>query len=99
MTGNITIKNAPLAIGAILFGGIDQIDFTGPFEVLSRLPDSTFYVIGKERKPVRDVNGLLLTPELTLAEAPPLDLLVVPGGRGQEALMDDQPVLDFLRHQ
>lgn len=83
--------------GAIIYPQMDQIDFTGPFEVLSRLPNSTFHVIGKERAPVRDMKGLLLTPEETLSEAPPLDLLLVPGGYGQEKLMDDDEVLSFIR--
>lgn len=88
-----------LMIGAILYPGMDQIDFTGPFEVLSRLPNSTFIVLGKDLSPIRDVNGLILTPERALADSPPLDVLVVPGGRGQQALMDDDVVLAFLRAQ
>jgi cyclohexyl-isocyanide hydratase len=88
-----------LNIGAVIFPGIDQIDFTGPFEVLSRLPDSTFHVIWKDKAPVRDRAGLILTPEMTFAEAPPLDVLVVPGGPGQERLMEDEAVLGFLRRQ
>jgi cyclohexyl-isocyanide hydratase len=88
-----------LNIGAILFPGIDQLDFTGPFEVLSRLPGSTFHILGKDRAPVRDVRGLILTPEKTFAEAPPLDVLVVPGGLGQQQLMEDEAVLGFLRAQ
>ena len=76
-----------LHIGAIIFPRIDQFDFTGPFEVLSRLPNSTFHIAWKDTAPVRDVKGLLLTPEKTLAETPPLDVLVVPGGSGQVELM------------
>jgi cyclohexyl-isocyanide hydratase len=78
---------------------MDQSDFTGPFEVLSRIPESTFHVIGKDRTPVRDMNGLILTPETTLSEVPPLDLLVVPGGFGQEDLMEDETVLSFIQQQ
>lgn len=88
-----------LNIGAIIYPRMDQIDFTGPFEVLSRIPDSTIHVAWKEKTPVRDFNGLLLVPEMTLAEVPRLDLLVVPGGPGQEALMEDEPVLSFIRAQ
>ena len=88
-----------LSIGAVIFPGIDQCDFTGPFEVLSRLPDSTFHVIWKEKVPVRDMGGLILTPEMTFANAPRLDVLVVPGGPGQQRLMEDQAVLGFLRRQ
>jgi cyclohexyl-isocyanide hydratase len=78
---------------------MDQIDFTGPFEVLSQVPNSTFHVIGKTRESIRDINGLILTPEETLSEAPQLDVLVVPGGYGQQELMDDEVVLSFLRSQ
>ncbi|MGC1463767.1 MAG: DJ-1/PfpI family protein [Terracidiphilus sp.] len=53
----------------------------------------------KETTPVRDIMGLVLTPETTFAQAPPLDLLIVPGGWGQEALMDDEEVLEFIRTQ
>ena len=88
-----------LNIGAVIFPGIDQCDFTGPFEVLSRLPDSTFHVIWKEKVPVRDMSGLILTPEMTFADAPRLDVLVVPGGPGQQRLMEDQAVLGFLSRQ
>ncbi|MGA8620690.1 MAG: DJ-1/PfpI family protein [Candidatus Sulfotelmatobacter sp.] len=86
-------------IGAIIFPNMDQCDFTGPFEVLSRLPDSTFHVVWKRREPIRDYHGLILTPETDLAECPKLDLLVIPGGHGQEALMDDEEVLSFVRSQ
>jgi cyclohexyl-isocyanide hydratase len=88
-----------MRIGAILFPNIDQTDFTGPFEVLSRIPGSTFLVLAKEKAPTRDAKGLILTPEMTLAEAPQLDLLVVPGGFGVNALMEDESVLSFLRQQ
>ena len=89
----------PLQIGAIVFPRMDQMDFTGPFEVLSRLPDSAFHVIGKQRDPIVDTNGLILTPGITLTESPVLDLLIVPGGRGQQELMEDEEVLSFLRTQ
>jgi cyclohexyl-isocyanide hydratase len=86
-----------LNIGILIFPRMDQIDFTGPFEVLSRVPDSTVHVLWKEKTPFRDIKGLILTPEETLAEAPPLDVLVVPGGPGQQALMEDEAVLAFIR--
>jgi len=88
-----------LTIGAIIFPKLDQIDFTGPFEVLSRLPDSTFHVLAKQREPVRDIHGLILTPELAFDEAPPLDVLIVPGGSGLDAFMEDEETLAFIRRQ
>lgn len=89
----------PLKIGAFLFEEVDQMDFTGPFEVLSRLPDSTFLVFGKTTRPIRDARGLVLTPETGFAGVPQLDVLVVPGGGGVNRLMEDEETLDFLRRQ
>jgi cyclohexyl-isocyanide hydratase len=91
--------DAHLHIGSLVFEGIDQIDLTGPFEVLSRIPNSTYRIYGKTAAPVRDLKGLRLTPDAALADAPPLDVLHVPGGRGQEALMDDEEVLAWIRRQ
>jgi cyclohexyl-isocyanide hydratase len=88
-----------LHIGSLLFEGIDQIDLTGPFEVLSRIPNSTYGIYGKTAEPVRDLKGLRLTPDAALADAPRLDVLHVPGGFGQEALMEDAEVLGWIRRQ
>ena len=88
-----------LEIGSLVFDGMDQIDLTGPFEVLSRIPNSTYRLYGPTANPVRDMKGLCLTPDADLGAAPPLDVLHVPGGRGQEALMDDEAVLGWIRRQ
>jgi cyclohexyl-isocyanide hydratase len=88
-----------LQIGGLLFPELDQADFTGPFEVLSRVPNSTFHILGKSTDPVRDARGLLLTPAKTLSESPQLDLLLVPGGGGVNAVMEDEAMLAFIRRQ
>ena len=44
-----------LEIGSLLFEGLDQIDLTGPFEVLSRIPNSTYCIYGKTAGSVRDL--------------------------------------------
>jgi cyclohexyl-isocyanide hydratase len=88
-----------LEIGSLLFEGLDQIDLTGPFEVLSRIPNSTYRIYGKTADPVRDLKGLRLMPDATLADAPNLDVLHVPGGFGQEALMEDEAALGWIREQ
>jgi cyclohexyl-isocyanide hydratase len=88
-----------LEIGALLFPEMDQADFTGPFEVLVRLPNSRFHILAKEKKPIRDARNLILTPEETLNQAPQLDLLLVPGGAGVNALLEDAVVLNFIRQQ
>lgn len=88
-----------LHIGSLLFEGLDQIDLTGPFEVLSRVPNVSYRLYAKTTAPVRDLKGLWLTPDASLADAPPLDVLHVPGGFGQESLMGDTEVLSWIRQQ
>ncbi len=82
-----------------MFDAMDQIDLTGPFEVLSRVPNSTYRTYAKTTSPVRDLHGLRLIPDATLGEAPPLDVLHVPGGSGQELLMEDQEVIAWIQKQ
>jgi cyclohexyl-isocyanide hydratase len=88
-----------LQIGSLVFEGLDQIDLTGPFEVFARIPNATYRVFAKTTAPVRDVRGLRISPDAALADAPQLDVLHVPGGFGQEALMDDEEVLGWIRRQ
>lgn len=91
--------DTPLLIGSLMFEGMDQIDLTGPSEALSRVPDSTCQTYTKTGAAVRDLHGLRLIPDSALAAAPQLDVLHVPGGLGQEALMEDQEVLAWIQKQ
>ena len=86
-----------LNVAALVFPGMDQIDLTGPFAVLSRLPDSTVQLVWKDANPIRDYRGLRLIPDARFVDARPVDLLVVPGGPGQEEVMEDDAVLSFVR--
>jgi cyclohexyl-isocyanide hydratase len=86
-----------MKIGALVFPDIDQLDLTGPFEVLSRLPETEFHIVWKTLDPVRDIHGLILTPTTTLAACPHLDVLVIPGGAGQQLLMEDREVIGFIK--
>ena len=61
------------------------------------MPDTTIQVIGKEVAPVRDVQGLRLFPDVSIADAGLFDVLLVPGGHGQQALMHDEEVLELIR--
>ena len=87
----------PLSVGCLIFERMDQIDFTGPFEVLSRMPDTTIQIIGRKVAPVRDVQGLRLYPDVSIAETGLFDVLLMPGGYGQHALMHDEEVLGLIR--
>ena len=86
-------------VGFLLFPDITQLDMTGPYEVLTKLPNSETHLIWKSREPVVAGGGLLLTPTMTYAECPQLDLVCVPGGSGMNALLEDEETLSFLRRQ
>jgi cyclohexyl-isocyanide hydratase len=70
---------------------------TGPYEVLARLPDTTVELIARTREPVTSDRGMRIVPTTTYADCPPLDVVMVPGGAGQQDLMDDEAALSFLR--
>jgi cyclohexyl-isocyanide hydratase len=91
------ITTRPLSVGCLIFPQMDQIDFTGPFEVLSRMPDTTIRVVAKELVPICDIQGLRFMPDTRVEEAGTFDVLVVPGGYGQQALMRDEEVLALIR--
>ena len=86
-----------LEIGMLLFPKITQLDLTGPHEVLARMPNARVHVIAKSREPVRAETGLTIVPSTTYADAPPLDLVFVPGGSGQIDATDDAETLAFVR--
>ena len=88
-----------LAIGLLLFPQVQQLDLTGPYEVFASLPDTTMHLVAATLLPVVSATGLVLTPTTTLAACPALDVLVVPGGVGVDALMTDAPTLAFVRRQ
>jgi cyclohexyl-isocyanide hydratase len=88
-----------LNIVMLLYPRLTQLDLTGPFEVFARLPDVKIILAARDLSPVTDSGGLRLLPTHSLTDAPPADILFVPGGPGQLALMEDAETLDFLRSQ
>jgi cyclohexyl-isocyanide hydratase len=86
-------------VGMLLYPGLTQLDLTGPYEVLHRVPDAKVHLAWKTLDPVVADSGLTIVPSMTLEACPKLDVVFVPGGSGQTALMEDRTVLAFLREQ
>jgi len=87
-------------IGFIIFPDLTQLDFTGPLQVLSRLPQSATHIVAKSESPVPSDCGLGLVPTHTFANCPPLDLLCVPGGSyGVVQAIGDRETIEFVRRQ
>src|SRR5437667_3863202 len=98
-------------VGILLFDGVEVLDFAGPFEVFSRTrlvpgvesrrSDATapfrVFTVAKKGEPITATGDLQLTPRYSFQTAPPMDVLVVPGGYGTRVLLDDLETLDWIR--
>ena len=90
-------------VGVALFDGAEELDWAGPWEVLAawaeQWPDDGVHVftLAREDRPVTCAKGLRVLPDETWETAPPLDVLVYPGGRGTRRDLEDEVVLDWIR--
>ena len=91
------MSGVPLRCGMLVFPNLTQLDLTGPYEVLARLPGAETLLLWKDLEPVRSEHGLTILPMATFSECPPLDLVLVPGGAGINPLLEDAEVLAFVR--
>ena len=89
----------PLQIGIIVFPKVTQLDFTGPLQVFSSLPDAQVHLVWKRLEPVASDTVLTVTPTISFADCPQLDVICVPGGAGTDDMVTDTEVLQFLRTQ
>ena len=91
--------STPLQIGLLVFPKVTQLDLTGPVQVFSSVPGAILHLIWKRIEPVQSDSVLVLTPTVTFADCPQLDVICVPGGFGTDELVNDEEVLAFLRKQ
>jgi cyclohexyl-isocyanide hydratase len=89
----------PLQIGILIFPKVTQLDFTGPLQVFSHLPGATVHLIWKRIEPVKTDTVLTISPTVSFADCPQLDVICVPGGAGTDDMVNDEEMLDFLRRQ
>src|SRR5215470_20036649 len=87
-------------VGFVIFPHLTQLDFTGPQQVLARLPNSAMHIVAKSAAPVPSDSGLGLLPTHSFETCPQLDLVCVPGGRGGVVkAMGDPETIAFVRRQ
>jgi cyclohexyl-isocyanide hydratase len=85
--------------GFVIFPNLTQLDFTGPLQVLHRLPGARTEIVAKTREPVPSSCGMAIVPTTTFADCPPLDLICIPGGFGVDQAIEDAATLAFVREQ
>jgi len=97
--GRLSSWSAPLQIGLLVFPKVTQLDLTGPLQVFSSVPGAKVHLIWKRIEPVLSDSVLTLTPTITFADCPQLDVICVPGGAGTDDMVNDEDMLGFLRKQ
>jgi len=87
-------------IGIVLYPGAEELDWAGPWEVFSMatasLEDARVVTIAQTMEPVRSFNGLRVLPDCNFENAPPLDVIVVPGGIGSREEAENPELLGWL---
>ncbi len=89
----------PLQIGIVLFPRVTQLDFTGPLQVFSSIPGARVHLIWKRIEPVTSDSVMVITPTVSFADCPQLDVICVPGGIGTDDMINDEEMLAFVRQQ
>jgi nitroimidazol reductase NimA-like FMN-containing flavoprotein (pyridoxamine 5'-phosphate oxidase superfamily) len=89
-------------IGILLFDDVEELDFTGPWEVFSAtaqqlFPDDRVVTIAQELRPIRCAKGLRVLPDFDFTSAPPLDVVLVPGGQGTRREASNPTLIGWLR--
>ncbi len=91
--------SASLQIGLLVFPRVTQLDLTGPLQVFASMPEAQVHLIWKRIEPVPSDSVLTLTPTVSFADCPQLDVICVPGGAGTDDMINDAEMLEFLRRQ
>ncbi|MFC5954700.1 DJ-1/PfpI family protein [Streptomyces pratens] len=87
-----------MQIAIVLFDRFTALDAVGPYEMLCRIPGAETVFVAQQPGPVRnDRDDLALIADKGFEEVPAPDIVVVPGGPGQSAQMDNEALLDWLR--
>ncbi|MBD2036038.1 DJ-1/PfpI family protein [Leptolyngbya sp. FACHB-321] len=86
-------------IGMVFYPGMTALDMVGPHQVFSALPGVQIYRLWKTLDPIKTDDGMVILPDTTFENCPPLDAICVGGGLGQAAVVDDPETLDFFRKQ
>jgi len=99
--GRHTEGRMGLAFGILIFDDMEELDFAGPFEVFgmsaARKPGDHVLLIAERSQPVRGAHGLRVLPDCDFASAPPLDVLLVPGGVGTRTQVSNPVLIEWIR--
>jgi transcriptional regulator GlxA family with amidase domain len=93
-------------IGILLFDDVEELDFVGPYEVFTMSNEmyglkgedtrDNVFLIGETGQKITCAKFMVVEPHMSIADAPPLDLLLVPGGMGTRREVNNPALLDWI---
>ncbi len=87
-----------MQIAYLLYDRFTALDVTGPHEVLNSVPGNESVFVAEQAGPVRNESDTMsIVADRSLGEVPSPDILVIPGGYGTRALLEHEPVLEWIR--
>src|SRR6185369_155867 len=92
-----------ITTGILIFNEAEELDFVGPWEVftaagkMNEKNGDTVLTIAEHDTPVRCNKGLRVLPDRTFANAPPLDVVLVPGGQGTRREVSNPVLVEWLK--
>lgn len=86
-------------IGIVVFDDFETLDVFGPVQIWGRLANHGLIIVSSDGGAVRSAQGTRIMADCGFADAPPLDVLMVPGGQGTRSMVHDDALLDFVRRQ
>lgn len=92
-------------LAILLFDDAEVLDFCGPFEVFSVTGQNekprpfNVSIVAEQMRPIQARNGLSVNPHYTIADCPPPDVILVPGGQGTRREMHNDVLIDWIRQQ
>jgi transcriptional regulator GlxA family with amidase domain len=88
-----------ITTGILLFDDAEELDWAGPYEVftMGRRAGDTVVTIAEHSDPIRGAKGLHVIPDHTFADAPDLDVVLVPGGHGRKVQATNPAMLEYVK--
>ena len=92
-------------VAILIFDDVEVLDFAGPFEVFSVTAEINgyqfynVYTVGETSGPIRAKNGLTVTPDYALSEAPQADIFIIPGGDGSKQVILNDVLMEQIKER
>lgn len=88
----------PLSVGIFVYPGVEILDFSGPSEVFASTVGFKTFTVSLTKEPLLSQGFITVTPQYSIDDCPPTDILVFPGGN-TGPLQKDPKLIDWIRQR